>query len=662
MLGGAQMSKRILKALSAIVVIALLFSAFRVNIASTKISTVAQESAAAGAESEKVAADVNAEAEANKEEKPETVVKTQSLPIQPKEGVKQYPIIVLPGISQTISYLVDENGEKILNADGQELKGGLLIIDTAGLVQKIFKTVFFPLVKSLISQKDAGLSQAIYELGLDLFSTQASKPDGTTVNRFAIDEYNYPLSEFSEEDRDYFYRRIPMQDYAQAVGEEYIYVFSYPLLGNPIENGKKLHEFIQMVKEQQNTDKVNIASVSMGGTVLASYLNYEEADYNDINCIINVVSLLNGTDIIADFLTRGYEGFNLEDQFFFSEYLPEVFKELTGSPALGYVANILVRLLPRKVLESMITAAADAAFGQLIVNSPQFWAMIPNDRYDALAEKYLLDPERVLLKEKTDAFHEAQSNLSVNLLKARDEYGVKVGFIAGYNLTYLDGDYNFFGAVKSTFKNSSDAIIDIDSATLGATFAPAGKQLPQDYIDSLTDKSFVSPDKNIDLSTALMPETTWVFKNQHHEVGRNITIIRLAVQFVIGNLDNVYSDPVNYPQFNIGRYSKAITNSLLPMAYKVLAEPDGLSADVLAELEAAVLNAEQAIEQTNAYTAPNTEKAQERLEKALVAAGALKPSKQNDTANGLITALLKLANDAIMQYYGARGFSDHKPF
>ncbi|HOL79669.1 MAG TPA: hypothetical protein PLA10_06555, partial [Clostridiales bacterium] len=143
---------------------------------------------------------------------------------------------------------------------------------------------------------------------------------------------------------------------------------------------------------------------------------------------------------------------------------------------------------------------------------------------------------------------------------------------------------------------------------------------------------------------------------------RNITIIRLAVQFVIGNLDNVYSDPVNYPQFNIGRYSKAITNSLLPMAYKVLAEPDGLSADVLAELEAAVLNAEQAIEQTNAYTAPNTEKAQERLEKALVAAGALKPSKQNDTANGLITALLKLANDAIMQYYGARGFSDHKPF
>ena len=81
------MSKSILKALSAIVVIALLFSSFRVNIASTIISTVAQESAAAGAESEKVAGDVYAKAEANKEGKPETVGKTQSLPIQPKEVV-----------------------------------------------------------------------------------------------------------------------------------------------------------------------------------------------------------------------------------------------------------------------------------------------------------------------------------------------------------------------------------------------------------------------------------------------------------------------------------------------------------------------------------------------------------------------------------------------
>lgn len=658
------MSKRFLKSLSAFVVIAIFFSVFSINIAPTIIGSAVQENVAANAGGGVVEdAEVPAADETKpvaEEEKEDTVVKAAPMAVQPKGTTQQYPLIVLPGISQTISYLVDENGEKILNADGQELKGGLLIIDTAGLVGKIFKTVFFPLVKTLISQQDAGLSEAVYELGLDLFSTQASKPDGTTVNRFAIDEYNYPLSEFSEEDKDYFYRQLPMQDYCDVVGEENVYIFSFPLLGNPIENGEKLHEFIQMVKEQRNTDKVNLAAVSMGGTVLASYLNYEQADYNDINCIINVVALLNGTDIIADFLTRGYEGFNLEDQFFFSEFLPRIFEEMDGSPALGYAVNILLRILPRKVLESVITAAADAAFGQLIVNSPQFWAMIPNDRYDVLAEKYLMDEEHAILKEKTDAFHEAQAALPQNLLTARDEYGVRVGYIAGYNLTYLDGDYNFFGAVKSTFKNSSDAIIDIDSSTLGATFAPAGKELPQDYLDSLSDTSFVSPDKNIDLSTALMPETTWAIKNQHHEVGRNATVIRLAVNFVIGNLQDVYSDPVNFPQFNITRFTNTLTRNYIPKAKEIIDNPVDVSPEVLAQLVDAVDYANAVLDQTNGYVSNGVKEAEKKLFDALVAAGVFEPAKEdNSKTNSILTSILKLANDAIMKFYGARGFSDH---
>ena len=68
------------------------------------------------------------------------------------------PTIIIPGISQSISYLADENGNPAVNANGEELSGGLLIIDSAELPGVLAGTVAGPLVTSLIMQADMGLS------------------------------------------------------------------------------------------------------------------------------------------------------------------------------------------------------------------------------------------------------------------------------------------------------------------------------------------------------------------------------------------------------------------------------------------------------------------------------------------------------------------------
>jgi hypothetical protein len=44
-----------------------------------------------------------------------------------------------------------------------------------------------------------------------------------------------------------------------------------------------------------------------------------------------------------------------------------------------------------------------------------------------------------------------------------------------------------------------------------------GKILDEEYIASVKDKKYISPDKVIDGSTSLFPETTWYIRDLHHD-------------------------------------------------------------------------------------------------------------------------------------------------
>ena len=59
---------------------------------------------------------------------------------------------------------------------------------------------------------------------------------------------------------------------------------------------------------------------------------------------------------------------------------------------------------------SSFTGAMSAILDTLMLNCPQFWAMLPSYRYEALAERYLAD--KPVLKARTDAFQQARLNLN----------------------------------------------------------------------------------------------------------------------------------------------------------------------------------------------------------------------------------------------------------
>ncbi len=574
------------------------------------------------------------------------------------------PTIIIPGISQSVSYLADENGNPVVNANGDELSGGLLIIDTSNLAGTLAGTLAGPLVASLLAQADMGLSDAIYDTVKQVFAIQASGKDGKAINNLKVKEYNYSVAEMTQEDRDHFYRMIPMQAVTDEIGgEENLYMYAFPLISDPMISGARLNNFIQLVKEQTGSSKVNIVTVSLGGSILTAYLDImkdTQRGYSDINKVVNVVPCLQGTDVMGDFYLRN---FNLDDQFFFQDFLPMIMEEMNGYATLGHLINILIKIFPKDVIYSILTAAVDGILDTLMLNCPQFWSMVPTDRFDDVKEKYsfiFTDPDYAQLGKTLLEFQEAKLNLKDNLL-ALNSQGVLVHNVCGYNLDYASQDYCFFAAMKSSLTTNSDAIIDIDSTSLGATYAPAGEVLSEEYIAS-RDSKYISPEGSIDASTCLFPDNVWFFEGQHHEVGRNDVVLNLVGKLISEQVNSTADMADKYPQFNGNRNTKEITRWLLGDAERIFAEyeedPTLYNEIDIIELrecydEANLLLQDTICEPTKA------EAVTERFDYALCRVGVRQYPEDTMTQEALeiITAFL---DETIYGVFGAGGFSDIK--
>ena len=570
------------------------------------------------------------------------------------------PTIIIPGISQSISYLADENGDPAVNANGDELSGGLLIIDSAKLPGVLASTVAGPLVTSLIAQADIGLSDAVYSTVTQLFSIQASGVDGKAKENLKTITYEYPISQMSQDDKDYFYRMIPMKSVVDEIGgEDNLYFFTFPLISDPFISAANLNSYIQLVKEQTGKDKVNIVTISLGGTILTAYLElYKNTNYPDINKVLNVVSCLDGTDVMGDFYMRN---FNIEDEFFFQEFLPMVMKEMNGYATLGHLINVALKIFPRSVIESILTAAVDGILDTLMLNCPQFWAMIPKDRYDDVIEKYSYiknDPEYSRLYATIEHFQQARLNLKDNLIKLNKQ-GALVHNVCGYNLDYSSQDYCFFAAMKSSLTTNSDAIIDIDSTSLGATYAKAGEVLSEEYI-ATRDPKYISPDGSLDISTCLFPDNVWFFEGQHHEVGRNDVVIKLIAKLASNQINSTADMPDKFPQFNGNRNTRNITRWYLEEAELVFAEyaedPTLYNAADIEELRTVYQESQELLADT--ICEPTSAAAmKERFEYALYRVGKRDAAADTSTDEAL-EIICKFVDETVYGVFGADGFSD----
>ena len=105
----------------------------------------------------------------------------------------------------------------------------------------------------------------------------------------------------------------------------------------------------------------------------------------------------------------------------------------------------------------------------------------------------------------------------------------------------------------------------------------------------------------VDVSTAVLPENTWIFLEQHHEVGNNDVVLNLVQAIIEGKVSNVNDDPENYPQFNYSCNTKYIRRWRIPDAQDLLTNDEDefeLTPEQVAELEDVIAKGEEVLAST----------------------------------------------------------------
>lgn len=553
------------------------------------------------------------------------------------ENCELYPTIIVPGLGQSNVWVLDENGDYVVNKDGEKTAAFPAYIQ----IDEILKTAALPLVASLTLQRDMGLSDALAEAIGICFGINASDNQGNLTGSVVTEKYPYSLGDCSEYEKEQIYHHVPFDKYNVDYPEDHLYYFAYNSFGNHLQLVEELYNYIQMVKEQTGHDKVNLVPLSQGGTLTSGLMEYYPEIHKDLHKIIFVVPALDGSTIIGDVFNGIIEFLNPD--FLYNGFLSNL--GLLDNETARTV-EVLLRILPDEILVTALEKAVDVLINDVMKTSTNLWALCPSGDYPTAAERLLSEPGMEEIRRQTDIYYQTQLHCHDNIKEIVNN-GVQVFCFAEYDYKMID--------VGSTWNTqNADFIIQLDSTAMGVHAANVGETLPEDYVQQNTfcsnpDHNHISPDRVIDASTGLLPDTTFYFDNQRHDLtAHNDIILKLAINLLSRDeIKDVYSSP-DFPQFNYGRDVRNI-NLYLEDARKI--DTSDLSAENKAELKAAIAQAEEVLGRTNGEQG-ELEAAEKQLKDCLVKIGVLKAERESNST---------LFNDLSLWLYdnfGTDGFSE----
>lgn len=557
-----------------------------------------------------------------------------------------YPLVVVPGMGMSRTTVFNEDGTRAKQEDGSYYPEWTVF----NLLPEHLKELTWPAVKSLIAQKDVGLIDKFREIAPAICSYHTRGTDTKMKYNVQAYRFEYPVSQYAKVDKDYLYRSLPFQDYTAQAGEENTYVFNYASLSNTYEEAEGLHKFIQMVKEQTGAEKVNLLPISLGGTVTSAYFDLH-ADANDVYKVVSIVAAWNGSDALADLLSENYTSNSKE--LLYTTLLPEMLGKKTGN-----LLNIALRLFPNKLLREIVDAVVDEIFDLIVINTTSMWSLVPHEKYKALAEKHLSDPEHAYVKSLADRYYNAQSTLKDRMYKLANEQGVKFYFISGYNLGFGEGwtDYQYFKFFDAATKTNSDGIINISSTGVGTSYVTANTAFSNEYKQN-NPNARLSPDGSIDAATSYFPDRIWYFEGQHHEIAYNNIVHKLVSKLLLTDEVNSVEDVTDeFPQFNESRNIKRLSYEFMPAAKRVL-NGSTLSQNDRNELRAMVDNANAMMDRTIADRESDDEIINALYDK-LVDLGELSLPQEPKSSDKAIEWVLEFTSDILYKALGHKGFSE----
>ena len=183
---------------------------------------------------------------------------------------------------------------------------------------------------------------------------------------------------------------------------------------------------------------------------------------------------------------------------------------------------------------------------------PALWGLVQAEDYEPAIE-YVFGgrtQENAAFLARTDKLQKMMHDKTA-LIEEMIENGVKVAVVAHYDIPviplYENADFN------------GDNILETYQMSGYATVAPYGKTLGDDYVAS--NPKYLSPDRVVDLSTALFPEYTYIIKGAYHVAGSYGTDYSDFIIWLLTSEGEFYAG-VNerYPQFMVSGEDQSLSS------------------------------------------------------------------------------------------------------
>ncbi len=459
------------------------------------------------------------------------------------------------------------NGQEIYNADGQEVIcdiGDLKLDgdgeDTEGKIIEAAVNILLPfLAEGLLSNKWDNYGQAIYEEISPLF--EQAILDGNGDPQYGTGIHPDVLEEtFANSKKDL----ISNGKYGY-----YTYGYRFDWRLDPYDHVDELHTYITNIMEATGKSQVSMTSRCLGGSLLNAYLE----KYGHLGHVKNVLycdTLSNGCTLIS----KGFSGqieFDAKSiQIYEAQlgYLDEIGYG-TGLNITGIAGEIVEKALDlftqtgvtdkltdevEKLYSKLYKALIPALFKAIgYASQPIYWTFVKEEDFDLALE--------VMFGEEDSEEREANAGLIAKIMNYREkitsqhdelltrfseEYGIHIGVTAKYGL--------MAAPITKGYDELSDTLVSVKDSSFGATCATVGGVLSPEYVDNRIEEGYidyVSPDMQIDTSTCLFPETTWIVKNVHHD-DFDRCCKALAEEFLSGT--NVTVENSGFARYRINDY------------------------------------------------------------------------------------------------------------
>lgn len=396
------------------------------------------------------------------------------------------------------------------------------------------------LLKLAQGDKDAAI-ETLIDASYDIFKYNSMDETGHPVYNTGMTTYPQSVDNYDVFYNEYKYEFGSAHTFIENLPKGHTYMVTYDWRLDPLEVADTVNEAVETALRETGHSRVKIVCSSMGGIMTVAYLT--KYGYDKVERCLFMSSTFCGAQIASDLLTGRIEItpdalYNLvssyvSDNFILSGLVSALYKAgLFG--AVTRITDYIIDNYKDEVYERVLTPI----FGC----TPTIWGLIQDGDFDEAVDfMFGSDTEKyAAIIEKASALREMMNNRD-ELLDEMMSNGVKVAVVSNYGLPMMP---IYSGAVLT-----GDRILEAPMTSGYATIAPYGKTLGDDYVAK--DESLVSPDNIVDLSTALLPEYTYMVKYAPHVASSYGTDYGAFLLYLVTADDLRAGANEKYPQFMI---------------------------------------------------------------------------------------------------------------